>query len=187
MLKPVKGKSLKTADGRFAIVAAQYNARYVDAMLRVAKAEFKRAGVNGIEVVRVPGSFEIPVVASRLAATQDVPYSAIVCLGVIFQGETSHAQHIGQAVGQALAQLQVRSGVPIIHAVLLFENEEQARVRCLGAQHNRGLEAARTALTMARVMERLQRQDEEREAAARRRALRALRKFRRQHRAEGAP
>src|SRR5213594_1422992 len=174
MLKPIRDKSLKTAVGRFAIVAAQYNARYVDAMLRLAKAEFKRAGVSGLEVVRVPGSFEIPVVAARLASIQDAPYSAIVCLGVIFQGQTSHAQHIGQAVSQALAQLQVRSGVPVIHAVLLFENEEQARVRCLGTKHNRGLEAARTALAMARVMERLQRQENDREAAARRRALRAL-------------
>ena len=81
--------------------------------------------------------------------------SAILCFGVIFQGETSHARHIGDAVSHALAGIQVDYGIPVIHGVFVFENEEQARVRCLGKKHNRGTEAARTAVEMAGVIRQL--------------------------------
>jgi len=74
---------------------------------------------------------------------------------VIFQGQTSHAQHIGWGITHALAQIQVQQQIPVIHAVFVFEKEEHARVRCLGKKHNRGTEAARTALSMARVMKSL--------------------------------
>jgi 6,7-dimethyl-8-ribityllumazine synthase len=150
MLKTVKSRSGLKQAGRFAIVASRYNARYVDALLRAARAEFKRADA-ALQVVRVPGAFEIPVVAARLAR-RNAAFDAIVCLGVIFQGETAHAQHIGDAVSQALMRLQVDEGIPVIHGVHLFGNEAQARVRCLGRTHNRGREAAQTALSMAVVM-----------------------------------
>jgi 6,7-dimethyl-8-ribityllumazine synthase len=123
-------------------------------MLRAAKAELKHAGAKKVHIVRVPGAYEIPVVAVRLAREGSV--SAIVCLGVILRGETAHAAHIGEAVSQALMQIQLRYEVPVIHEVLLLDNEEQARARCLGQKHNRGAEAAQTALAMAQVMEKLQ-------------------------------
>ena len=156
MLKRVKQTVLQKSGGRFAIVAAKYNGRYVDAMLRAAKKELTQAKAQQIKVVRVPGSFEIPVVAAKLAQSHQPPWSAILCFGVIFQGETSHARHIGDAVSQALARIQVQCLVPVIHGVFVFQNQDQARVRCLGKKHNRGLEAARTALEMARVMEGLE-------------------------------
>jgi len=147
--KNPKLKSKSSGGVSIAIVASRYNAEYVDAMLRAAKAELQNAKAK-VRVVRVPGAFEIPAVASKLATAGR--YSAIICLGVIFQGETSHAQHIGWGITHALAQIQVQTKIPVIHGVFLFEKEKHARVRCLGAKHNRGTEAARTALEMARVL-----------------------------------
>jgi 6,7-dimethyl-8-ribityllumazine synthase len=137
---------------RFALVASEYNARYVDGMLRAARAELKRAGAAEIKVVRVPGAFEIPVVAGALAR-QHPSWDAVICLGVIMQGQTSHAQHIGEAVTLALSQIATQTGVPMIHEVLVFTSEEQARVRCLGKDYNRGAEAAQTAMKMAHVLD----------------------------------
>ena len=152
MLKGIRQTTFENMGGRFAIVAAKYNGRYVDAMLRAAKNELRKAGATEVKIVRVPGSFEIPAVAARLAQDRIPPLSAIICLGVIFQGETSHAQHIGWGVTHALAQIQLQHQIPVVHGVFLFEKEQQARVRCLGKKHNRGIEAARTALAMAAVM-----------------------------------
>jgi 6,7-dimethyl-8-ribityllumazine synthase len=146
----MKSRAAVKCSGRVAIVASRYNARYVDAMLRAARMELRQAGTD-VKVVRVPGAYEIPVVAARLAGTSPA-FDAIICLGVIFKGETAHAEHIGDAVNHALMRLQVERGIPVIHCVQLFGNEEQARVRCLGRTHNRGREAALTAVAMAGVM-----------------------------------
>jgi 6,7-dimethyl-8-ribityllumazine synthase len=170
MLTPLQAKSFQAHDASFAIVASLYNARYVNAMLRAAKAELKRAGARQIRVIRVPGAYEIPIVAARLAGAaraqappaarspsrtaRHTPPSAIICLGVILRGQTVHAAHIGEAVSQALMQIQLQYLVPIIHEVLLLENEDQARARCLSKRHNRGAEAAQTALAMARIFPR---------------------------------
>ena len=155
MLKPAKRITTRSAGGTFAIVASQYNRRYVDGMLRAAGRSLRAAGAQKVVVVRVPGAYEIPLVAARLARTYPTPLSAILCLGVILRGETTHAQHIGEAVSNALWQIQLQHEIPVIHEVLLLENEQQAKVRCLGREHNRGAEAAQTALTMARILKRL--------------------------------
>ena len=158
MLTPVRAKSVRASDASFAVVASQYNGRYVEAMLRAARTELKRSGAKQVEVFRVPGAYEIPVVAARLARTgsSHTPrFAAIICLGVILRGETVHAAHIGESVSRALMELQLKYEVPVIHEVLLLENEQQARARCLSKTHNRGAEAAQTALAMAAVMERL--------------------------------
>lgn len=165
MLKPIKAGTVQAGEGRFAIVASQYNGRYVEAMLEAAQAELAGAGAKEVRVVRVPGAYEIPVVAARLARAgrtgpalkprsprSERPYSAIVCLGVILRGQTVHAAHIGEAVSRALMEIQLAYEVPVIHEVLLLENEEQAQARCLDPKHNRGREAAQTALAMAQVM-----------------------------------
>ncbi len=162
MLRRLQPSPSRSRGGIFAIVASRYNAPYVDAMLRAAAGELKRAGAK-VEVVRVPGAFEIPIAAARLARKHSVQFalndpqsppvfSAIICLGVILRGQTVHAEHIGREVSRALMDLQLRHEIPVIHEVLLLENEEQARARCLGAKFNRGREAARVALDMARVM-----------------------------------
>lgn len=155
MLKRLSRSPAKADGASFAIVASEYNRRYVDAMLRAARRELQRAGAR-VRVVRVPGAFEIPAVAAALASRitgHDSRPDAILCFGVIFQGQTSHAQHIGEGVTHALAALQIAERIPVIHAVFVFEQEEHAKVRCLGRTHNRGTEAARTALAMAAVMQ----------------------------------
>ena len=121
-------------------------------MLHAAREELLRAGAR-VRIVRVPGAFEIPAVAAKLAHKPRC--SAIICFGVIFQGETSHAEHIGKGVTHALAQIQVEQKIPVIHGVFVFEKTKQAKVRCLSPRHNRGAEAAQTALEMARVMKSL--------------------------------
>ena len=152
--KASKAKTNQVSGARVTIVASRYNARYVNSMLRAAKTELAKAKV-AVEVVRVPGAFEIPAVASALAGRLANPVDAILCLGVILRGETTHAENIGQAVTGALAQLQVEHSLPVIHEVLLLENVQQAKERCLEARNNRGIEAARTAVEMTRVMRRV--------------------------------
>jgi 6,7-dimethyl-8-ribityllumazine synthase len=165
MLKAIKAGRFHAGDARFAIVASRYNERYVESMLAAAQGELKEAGAKTVQVVRVPGAYEIPVVATRLARAgrsgaalkprsprSERPFRAIICLGVILRGETVHAAHIGEAVSRALMEIQLRYEVPVIHEVLLLEDEEQARSRCLDPKRNRGREAAQTALAMAEVM-----------------------------------
>ncbi len=154
MLKEIKVTGVKKTGGRFAIVASKYNAQYVDAMLRAATAILKKAGAKEIQIIHVPGAFEIPVVVSKLASALPAP-SAIICLGVILRGATTHAQVVSEVVSQQLGDIAVRTCVPVIHEVLLLENEPQARERCLSKTHNRGAEAALTALEMSALLARL--------------------------------
>jgi len=137
---------------KIAIIASRYNARYVNSMLRAGREAIEQSDCEAT-VFRVPGAYEIPVVAARLAASKK--FDAVICLGVILRGATTHAQHIGEAVSQALAMIQVQHLVPIIHEVLLLENAGQARERCLDPERNRGVEAAQTAIEMAGLMKRL--------------------------------
>lgn len=154
MLKTIKVNGQKAVGRRFVIVASKYNARYVDAMLRAATAVLKKAGATEIQVVRVPGAFEIPIVAAKLAGSSPSP-SAIICLGVILRGATAHAQSISDVVSDALGTIAVQNQLPVIHEVLLLETERQAVERCLSRKHNRGAEAALTAIEMSNLLARL--------------------------------
>ena len=103
-----------------------------------------------ISILRVPGSFEIPVVVRELAAHDSA--DAIIACGVILQGETNHAQNLSRSVTDALQRIAVEHSVPVINVVLSFDNEGQARARCLENKINRGTEAARAAVEIANVM-----------------------------------
>jgi 6,7-dimethyl-8-ribityllumazine synthase len=140
----------------FAIVASQFNAQYVQGLVDHAEKELRRLARNAaILIHRVPGSFEIPVVVRELARKKKV--DAIVACGVIMRGETNHAKNLSRSVTDALQRIAVDYGVPVINVVLSFDNEDQARERCLEHRINRGTEAARATVEIARVMSKLRR------------------------------
>ena len=155
MLKEIKVQSVMASKLPIAVVAAKYNGTFVQGLLDGVEETFNRVGMAEDEIVtiRVPGAFEIPVMAAKLAKSHTRNFGAIICLGVVVQGETEHARLITEAVTYELARLQTEHGVPIVHEVLLVQNEEQARIRCLEAKHNRGGEAAQTALEMAEMIQ----------------------------------
>jgi 6,7-dimethyl-8-ribityllumazine synthase len=155
MLKESKDLSPQQGNARIAIVASTYNAEYVDGMLDAALATLTDAGVGKAELVRVPGAFEIPVVTAKLARRKRRRPEAIICLGVILRGETTHANNVGETVSRLLGEIAVETSVPVIHEVLLLENETQAKARCTSKKTNRGAEAAHSALAMARLISRV--------------------------------
>lgn len=147
----MKSNLFSSLDGcqlRIAIVASRFNQELCDAMLLDAQAALRAANVaeDSIAVVRVPGSFELSVAASRLAATER--YDAIVCLGVIIKGETRHDQYIAQAVAHGLTEIAVRTGIPVTFGVLTTETKAQAEARALG-ERQKGWEAAMSAVETA--------------------------------------
>ena len=138
--------------GNYAIVASEYNKRYVDGMLKQAKSGLKASGSSSYPVYRVPGAFEIPVVVAEIMASRASDLSAVLAFGVVIQGETEHARHIGDTVSRLLGGLAVQYRLPLIFEVLLLNDQEQARARCLETESNKGWEAALTAVKMARLM-----------------------------------
>jgi 6,7-dimethyl-8-ribityllumazine synthase len=136
----VSSRSFKPS---FAIVASEYNREYTDALLASAQAVL---GDRAQAVVRVPGAFEIPLQVQRLARSKK--YAAVIALGLIWQGKTSHAQEITRAVTDALMRISLETDVPVLHEVLAIKTEAEARARCMGTKLNRGREAAEAALAL---------------------------------------
>ena len=135
----------------FHIVASRFNAQYVDGLIEHVTEELRALAPDSkILLQRVPGSFEIPVVVRELVIQNKA--NAIIACGVILQGETDHAQNLSRSVTDALQRIAVEHGVPVINAVLSFDNENQARARCLENKINRGTEAARAAVEIATVL-----------------------------------
>ena len=141
--------------GRFAIVVSRYNESITQRLLTGALDTFAAQGLpaEAVDVAWVPGAFEIPLVAARLA--QSRRYVAVVCLGAVIRGETTHDQHINRAVSNELAALAVRTGVPVLFGVLTCDTLEQAIHRAGGNAGNKGSECAEAALKMADLLARL--------------------------------
>jgi 6,7-dimethyl-8-ribityllumazine synthase len=141
----------RAAGLRIGIAAAQYNTALADGLVDNCVATLRAAGVRecDITVLRVPGSFEVSVAAAKLARSRRC--DCVIGLGVLVQGETSHAQHIAGAVAHGLTDIAIVTGIPTVFGIVTANNLKQAHVRCLGRQHNRGREAAETALAMARL------------------------------------
>lgn len=135
----------------FALVASQFNAQYVEGLVNHCTDELRvLAPAANVTLHSVPGAFEIPIVVREIALKKTA--DAIIALGVILEGETAHARHLGEAVTNALQQLALEHGVPVIHAVLSLQNEEQAYARCLEDEINRGTEAARVAVAITTLV-----------------------------------
>ncbi len=146
---PTRPRNL-AAKRNFAIVASQYNPRFVQALVDHTCRELYAMIPNaGIQLHQVPGAFEIPILVQEIARTGVV--DAIIALGVVIEGETGHAAQITSAVTNALMRISLDYRVPVIHEVLSVKNEEQAAVRCLEEPMNRGVEAARAAVHIAGV------------------------------------
>jgi 6,7-dimethyl-8-ribityllumazine synthase len=134
-----------------AIVSSTYHEEFANGLLDHARRELEAISA-GTEVIvyEVPGTFEIPLVVQAVAEAGDV--DAVIAFGLLLEGQTVHAKLISESVTHALMQIGLRTGIPVVHEVLVVQNVEQARARCIGDELNRGTEAARVAMRMAQVM-----------------------------------
>ncbi len=142
--------------GRFAIVAGRFNAMVTEPLLAGCRDAFVRHGVahERIDVAWVPGSFEIPLVARKLAGSGR--YAAVVCLGCVIRGETSHYDHVAGQAAAGVMQAGLATGVPVIFGILTTESVEQALNRAGLKSGNKGAEAAMAAIEMVNLLARLE-------------------------------
>jgi 6,7-dimethyl-8-ribityllumazine synthase len=148
------GKS-GAALGRFAIVVSRYNEHITGKLLAGAIETLRGAGIadEAIDVAWVPGAWEIPLVAQRMAHSGR--YAAVLCLGAVIRGETTHDEHINRQVSLSLGQLALEAGLPVLFGVLTCNTLEQAIHRSGGNVGNKGVECAEAALEMVRLLDKL--------------------------------
>lgn len=147
--------NLDASGMRFGIVVARFNDELTDELARSAVNCLVGNGAKPatIDVVRVPGAYEIPVVADKMAASGN--YSALIVLGVVVEGETQHAQMIIDTTGQSILDIACRHNVPVINEIVGVRTWAQAEARCLGGENTRGWYAAEAAIETARVYQQL--------------------------------
>ena len=133
---------------RFAVVVSRFNGDITSALLDGARRTLQQHGAapDAVQVHEVPGAFELPMTASKLA---DGRVDAIICLGALIKGETPHFDYLGTAVATGICDVAVRSGVPVIFGVLTCERRQHAEARAGGEKGNKGAEAAIAAIEMA--------------------------------------
>jgi 6,7-dimethyl-8-ribityllumazine synthase len=141
--------------GRFAIVVSRYNENITAKLLTGAVETLRAGGVSddAIDVAWVPGAWEIPLVAHRLALSKK--YVAVLCLGAVIKGETTHDEHINRQVSASLGQIALESHLPVLFGVLTCNTVEQAIHRAGGNAGNKGQECAEAALEMVRLLAKL--------------------------------
>jgi len=143
-------------DLRFAFVAARFIDFVVEPLIRGALDALKRHGASEkqIEIVRVPGAFDIPIVARKLALSRR--YDALIALGAVVRGQTPHFDYVAGECASGLARIALESGVPIAFGVLTTDTMEQAVDRAGGKAGNKGADAALAAIEMANLLRRLE-------------------------------
>jgi len=152
--KTIEGELL-VRDLRFAILAARFNDFVVEPLVRGALDALKRHGATEkqIEIVRVPGAFDLPIVARKLALSRR--FEALIALGAVIRGQTPHFDYVAGECASGLARIALESGIPIAFGVLTTDTVEQAIDRAGGKAGNKGADAALTALEMANLLRRL--------------------------------
>lgn len=148
----VYSANLKSEGKKYAIVLARFNEFIVSKLLDGCIDGLKRHGVNDdeIEVIWVPGSFEVPLTAKSLALTEK--YDAVIALGAVIRGATTHYELVSAEVAKGIAASSLETGVPIIFGVITTENIEQAIERAGSKSGNKGFDAATTAIEMANLL-----------------------------------
>jgi 6,7-dimethyl-8-ribityllumazine synthase len=144
-----------TPAGRFVLVAARFNGFVVDQLVAGALDALARHGVadDRVDLVRVPGSYEIPLVAQKLGKSGK--YAAVVCLGCVIRGDTDHYDHVAGAAASGIASAALACGVPVIFGVLTCDTLEQAIHRAGAKAGNKGFEAAVAAIEMVNLLKKL--------------------------------
>lgn len=145
---------------RFAVVASRFNSLVTERLLDGALGAFRRHGVadDDVEVAWVPGAFEIPLAARRLAESGG--FEAVVCLGAVIRGETPHFDYVAGEAARGIQQAALLTGTPVIFGVLTTDSIEQALDRAGGENGNKGWEAAEAAIEMASLMDSLPKREE---------------------------
>jgi 6,7-dimethyl-8-ribityllumazine synthase len=141
--------------GRFALLAARFNGFIVEQLIKGAVDGLVRHGVSDqdIDLVRVPGSYEVPLIARNLAASKK--YAAIIALGAIIRGETDHYDHVAAEASRGIAKAAQETGIPIIFGILTCDTLEQAINRAGAKAGNKGFESALSAIEMVNLLDRL--------------------------------
>ena len=144
-----------TPQGRFAVVVGRFNSLVTEALLAGCRDAFTRHGVadDRLDVVKVPGSFEIPLTARKLAESRR--YAAVICLGCVIRGDTGHYDHVAGQAAAGVLQAGLATGVPVIFGILTTESVEQALDRAGLKAGNKGADAALAAIEMVNLLGRL--------------------------------
>ena len=151
-MKIFEGQLVAGENDKFCIIVSRFNDFIGGKLLSGALDELKRHGVSdsNIDVVKVPGAFEIPIVAQKFAQTKN--YNAIITLGAVIKGSTPHFDYVSNEVSKGIAQVSLNTGVPVIFGVLTTDNLEQAIERAGTKSGNKGADAAKTAIEMANLV-----------------------------------
>jgi 6,7-dimethyl-8-ribityllumazine synthase len=152
-MKEING-ALNAKGLKIGIVVSRFNSFLTEQLVKGAVDAFVRLGgdESGLTLVRVPGAYEIPLVAKRMALKK---YDAIIALGAVVQGATAHADLINQATAKAFSEISVETGVPVLDGIVAAENLEQAVERCGTKQGNKGFSSMQAAVEMVNVMKKV--------------------------------
>ena len=141
--------------GRFAIVASKFNRQVVDLLVAGANDALRGHGIaeDAVDLVWVPGAFELPLVAQKLAGSKK--YAAVICLGAVIRGDTDHYDYVCNAATDGILQANLTTGVPVLFGVLTCDTDEQALDRAGGKAGNKGSDVALAAIEMVNLLKQL--------------------------------